>query len=44
VASFYSLLGTVQCAIVSLMVEKSQSAWKLKLNMELLLIVSTVRK
>ncbi|KAE8023433.1 hypothetical protein FH972_009125 [Carpinus fangiana] len=41
VVSFYSLLGTVQCAIVSLMVEKNLSAWKLKLNMELLLIVLT---
>ncbi|XP_059448124.1 LOW QUALITY PROTEIN: WAT1-related protein At1g70260 [Corylus avellana] len=41
VVSFYSLLGSVQCAIVSLLVEKNLSAWKLKLNMELLLIVLT---
>ncbi|XP_035540220.1 WAT1-related protein At1g70260-like [Juglans regia] len=40
-ASFYSVLGTVQCGIVSLTLERNPSAWKLKLNSELLLIVLT---
>ncbi|KAB1200309.1 hypothetical protein CJ030_MR0G007659 [Morella rubra] len=39
--SFCSFLGTVQCALVSSVLERDLSAWKLKLNMELLLIVST---
>lgn len=43
IASFYSLAGTVQCAIFSLIVERDLNAWKLRLNMELLLIVITVR-
>jgi hypothetical protein len=43
IASFYSLAGTIQCAIFSLIVERDLNAWKLRLNMELLLIVITVR-
>ncbi|KAB5537953.1 hypothetical protein DKX38_015486 [Salix brachista] len=43
IASFYSLAGTIQCAIFSLIVERNLNAWRLKLNMELLLIVITVR-
>uniref|UniRef100_A0A6N2M5S8 WAT1-related protein n=1 Tax=Salix viminalis TaxID=40686 RepID=A0A6N2M5S8_SALVM len=41
IASFYSLAGTIQCAIFSLIVERNLDAWRLKLNMELLLIVIT---
>ncbi|KAJ6771737.1 WAT1-RELATED PROTEIN [Salix koriyanagi] len=41
IASFYSLAGTIQCAIFSLIVERNLNAWRLKLNMELLLIVIT---
>ncbi|XP_050372351.1 WAT1-related protein At1g70260 isoform X1 [Argentina anserina] len=41
VVSYYSLLGTIQCVIFSLFIEKSLSAWKIKLNMDLLLIVLT---
>lgn len=41
IASFYSLAGTIQCAIFSLIVERDLNAWKLRLNMELLLIVIT---
>ncbi|KAM5566714.1 WAT1-related protein [Rosa sericea] len=41
VVSYYSLLGTIQCVIFSLFIERSLSAWKLKLNMDLLLIVLT---
>ena len=44
VVSFYSLIGTIQCTVFTLIVEKNLSAWKLKINMELLLIVLTVRK
>ncbi|KAK4598196.1 hypothetical protein RGQ29_015605 [Quercus rubra] len=39
--SFYSLMGTIQCTVFTLIVEKNLSAWKLKINMELLLIVLT---
>lgn len=42
VVSYYSLLGTIQCVIFSLFIERSLSAWKIKLNMDLLLIVLTV--
>ncbi|PRQ41201.1 hypothetical protein RchiOBHm_Chr4g0444311 [Rosa chinensis] len=41
VVSYYSLLGTIQCVIFSLFIERSLSVWKLKLNMDLLLIVLT---
>lgn len=43
VVSFYSLLGTIQCVILSLFIERNNpSSWALKLNMDLLLIVLTV--
>ncbi|KAL9421408.1 hypothetical protein AB3S75_038885 [Citrus x aurantiifolia] len=41
VVSFYSLAGTIQCSIFSLIMERNINAWKLKLNMELLLIIIT---
>ncbi|XP_030447858.2 WAT1-related protein At1g60050 [Syzygium oleosum] len=41
VVSFYSLVGTLQCAVVSFAVERNLSAWKLKLDLKLLLIIST---
>ncbi|XP_031258254.1 WAT1-related protein At1g70260-like [Pistacia vera] len=41
VVSFYSLAGTIQCAIFSLIVERDLDAWKLKLNLDLLLIIAT---
>ncbi|XP_021829873.1 WAT1-related protein At1g70260-like [Prunus avium] len=41
VVTFYSLLGTIQSAILSLFLERNPSAWRLKLNMELLLIILT---
>lgn len=44
VVSFYSLIGTVQCMIISLAIERDLNAWKLKLDTELLLIILTVRE
>ncbi|KAB2624682.1 WAT1-related protein [Pyrus ussuriensis x Pyrus communis] len=41
VVTLYSLLGTIQSAMLSLFLERNPSAWKLKLNGELLLIVLT---
>ncbi|XVE85022.1 hypothetical protein DITRI_Ditri17bG0059200 [Diplodiscus trichospermus] len=41
VAAFYSLAGTIQCLVFSLIMERDLNAWKLKLNLELLLIVVT---
>ncbi|KAH7570244.1 hypothetical protein JRO89_XS05G0075300 [Xanthoceras sorbifolium] len=41
VVSSYSLAGTLQCAMIGLIVERDLKAWKLKLNMDLLLIVVT---
>ncbi|KAF5746629.1 nodulin MtN21 family protein [Tripterygium wilfordii] len=41
VVSFYSLAGTIQCVVFSLFVERDPSAWKVNLNMDLLLIVTT---
>ncbi|KAL9665125.1 hypothetical protein QQ045_020536 [Rhodiola kirilowii] len=41
VTSFYSLMGTVQCAVVSLIAERDITAWKLKLNTELPLVIVT---
>ncbi|KAM4120750.1 hypothetical protein ACJW30_03G155900 [Castanea mollissima] len=37
VVSFYSLMRTIQSTIFTLIVEKNLSAWKLQINMELLL-------
>ncbi|KAK7860616.1 wat1-related protein [Quercus suber] len=34
-------MGTIQCTVFTLIVEKNLSAWKLKINMELHLIVLT---
>lgn len=42
VVSAYSLAGTLQCAIFSAFMEPDLSAWKLKLNMDLYLIIATV--
>uniref|UniRef100_A0A7N0TDY2 WAT1-related protein n=1 Tax=Kalanchoe fedtschenkoi TaxID=63787 RepID=A0A7N0TDY2_KALFE len=41
VTSFYSLMGTAQCAVVSMIAERDISAWKLELHSELPLIVAT---
>ncbi|XVF84913.1 hypothetical protein PTKIN_Ptkin17bG0077400 [Pterospermum kingtungense] len=41
VAAYYSLAGTIQCLVFSLVMERDLNAWKLKLNLELLLIVVT---
>eukprot|EP00257_Ricinus_communis_P022481 XP_015582216.1 WAT1-related protein At1g70260 [Ricinus communis] len=41
IAAFYSLAGTIQCAIFSLIVERDLDAWKLKLNLDLILIIVT---
>ncbi|KAK8512889.1 hypothetical protein V6N13_090371 [Hibiscus sabdariffa] len=41
VASFYSLIGTIQCLVFSLCVERDLNAWKLKHKQELLLVVLT---
>lgn len=37
----YTLFGTIQSSIFALLMEKDLNAWKLKLNMELLVIVLT---
>ncbi|KAK6931092.1 EamA domain [Dillenia turbinata] len=37
--TFYSIIGTILCAIVSVIAERDLSAWTLKLDMELLVIV-----
>lgn len=42
IAALYSLMGTVQSTAVGLVAERNLSAWKLKLNMELLLILLSV--
>jgi len=42
VVSAYSLAGTLQCAIFSAFMEPDLSAWELKLNMDLYLIIATV--
>lgn len=39
--SFYSLAGTIQCGIFCFFMERELNAWKLKLNVELLLIIAT---
>ncbi|KAK8526480.1 hypothetical protein V6N12_020951 [Hibiscus sabdariffa] len=41
VASFYSLVGTIQCLVFSLCMERDLDAWKLKHKRDLLLIIVT---
>ncbi|XP_039006665.1 WAT1-related protein At1g70260-like [Hibiscus syriacus] len=41
VASFYSLVGTLQCLVFSLLMERDLNAWKLKHKQDLLLVVLT---
>ncbi|XAR65035.1 hypothetical protein NMG60_11008985 [Bertholletia excelsa] len=41
IASAYTLAGTVQTAILSVITERNPSAWRLKLDMEILAIVLT---
>ncbi|KAF8102243.1 hypothetical protein N665_0199s0018 [Sinapis alba] len=41
VASFYSIVGTIQCIIFSLFMEKDLSAWKIEPNFDLFLIIAT---
>lgn len=42
IAALYTLMGTIQSAIVAFVAERNLSAWKLELNMELLLIFLSV--
>lgn len=44
VASFYSIVGTIQCLIFSLFMESDLSAWKIQPNFDLYLIIATVIK
>ncbi|CAE5963654.1 unnamed protein product [Arabidopsis arenosa] len=41
VASFYSIVGTIQCLIFSLFMESDLSAWKIQPNFDLYLIIAT---
>ncbi|KAL0664669.1 hypothetical protein Bca4012_101507 [Brassica carinata] len=41
VASFYSIVGTIQCIIFSLFMERDLSAWKIEPNFDLFLIIAT---
>ncbi|PIN24944.1 hypothetical protein CDL12_02332 [Handroanthus impetiginosus] len=41
IISFYSVFGTIQTAILALLIERDPSAWRLELNFELLVIVLT---
>ncbi|EOA35311.1 hypothetical protein CARUB_v10020485mg [Capsella rubella] len=41
VASFYSIVGTIQCLIFSLFMERDLSAWKIQPNFDLYLIIAT---
>ncbi|KAM7250774.1 hypothetical protein ACFE04_022657 [Oxalis oulophora] len=41
IAAIYSIMGTIQCTIFALYVERDINAWKLNLDMELLVIVLT---
>ncbi|KAL1215341.1 WAT1-related protein [Cardamine amara subsp. amara] len=41
VASFYSIVGTIQCLIFSLFMERDLSAWKIQPNFDLFLIIAT---
>lgn len=42
IVSFYILFGTILSAALTLFLEGNSSAWILKLNMELLVIILTV--
>lgn len=44
IVSFYSLFGTIQSAVLSLLIETNPGAWRLKLNMDLLVIILTVSR
>ncbi|CAA7014359.1 unnamed protein product [Microthlaspi erraticum] len=41
VASFYSIVGTIQCLMFSLFMERDLSAWKIQSNFDLFLIIAT---
>ncbi|XP_075088350.1 WAT1-related protein At1g60050-like [Nicotiana tabacum] len=41
ITCLYTLFGTIQSAVFALLMEKNLSAWRLKLNFELLVIVLT---
>ncbi|CAD5316814.1 unnamed protein product [Arabidopsis thaliana] len=41
VASFYSIVGTIQCLLFSLFMERDLSAWKIQPNFDLYLIIAT---
>ncbi|KAL2543138.1 WAT1-related protein [Abeliophyllum distichum] len=41
ITSFYSLFGTIQSAVLSAFIERDPSAWRLELNLELFVIIST---
>ncbi|XP_010471020.1 PREDICTED: WAT1-related protein At1g70260-like isoform X1 [Camelina sativa] len=41
VASFYSIVGTIQCVMFSLYMERDLSAWKIQPNFDLYLIIAT---
>ncbi|KAG2322324.1 hypothetical protein Bca52824_015537 [Brassica carinata] len=41
VASFYSIVGTIQCLIFSLFMERDLSAWKIEPSFDLFLIIAT---
>ncbi|KAJ4884300.1 WAT1-related protein [Raphanus sativus] len=41
VASLYSIVGTIQCLIFSLFMERDLSAWKIEPNFDLCLIIAT---
>ena len=42
IAALYGLIGTIQSIVVGVVVERNLSAWKLELNMELVLIFLSV--
>ncbi|AAB61090.1 F20P5.2 gene product [Arabidopsis thaliana] len=42
VASFYSIVGTIQCLLFSLFMERDLSAWKIQPNFDLYLIIATI--
>jgi hypothetical protein len=44
IVAFYCLFGTFQCAILSLIVVKDPSSWKLSLDIELISIIYSVSK
>ncbi|XP_024009634.1 WAT1-related protein At1g70260 isoform X2 [Eutrema salsugineum] len=41
VASFYSIVGTIQCLMFSLFMERDLTAWKIQPNFDLFLIIAT---